>query len=85
MHSGHGRQDLDATAFRGSLDQLNALLGAAPAAPGDPGGPDYEREIWDQLRLRWEMLGGQTLVEALAEVRDKVLGTSDRGKTGVRP
>ena len=38
----------------------------------------------DQLTLRWNCLGGQTVVEALAEVRDKVLGTSERGKTGVK-
>jgi hypothetical protein len=28
------------------------------------------------------MLGGQTLVEAVAEIRDKVLGTNDRPKPG---
>lgn len=38
----------------------------------------------DQLTYRWNKLGGQTLVEALAEVRDKVCGTNDRGKTGVK-
>lgn len=38
----------------------------------------------DQVSLRWNCLGGQTLVEALAEVRDKVLGTNDRGKTGAK-
>ncbi len=37
----------------------------------------------DQLTMRFNCLGGQTVVEALAEVRDKVCGTSDRGKTGV--
>ncbi len=36
----------------------------------------------DQLTLRWNMLGGQTLVEAVAQIRDKVLGTSDRNKPG---
>lgn len=36
----------------------------------------------DQVTLRWNCLGGHTLVEALAEVRDKILGTSDRDKTG---
>lgn len=36
----------------------------------------------DQLTMRWNCLGGQTLVEAVAEVRDHVLGTSDRKKTG---
>lgn len=75
-------KSLDANAFRGTLAQLKALLGAKPETPG---APDYEREIWDQLRLRWEMLGWQTLIEAFAEVRDKVLGTNDHGKTGVRP
>lgn len=38
----------------------------------------------DQLTYRWNQLGGQTLVEAMAEVRDKVLGTTDRGKPGVK-
>jgi N-acetyl-anhydromuramyl-L-alanine amidase AmpD len=36
----------------------------------------------DQLVLRWNMLGGQTVAEALAEVRDEVIGTSDRWKAG---
>lgn len=38
----------------------------------------------DQLTLRWNMLGGKTLVEAVAEIRDKVCGTSDAGKPGVK-
>lgn len=37
----------------------------------------------DQLNMRWNCLGGQTPVEALAEIRDHLLGTNDRGKTGV--
>jgi hypothetical protein len=34
--------------------------------------------------LRWHMLDGQTAVEALAEVRDKLCGTNDAEKTGVQ-
>ncbi|SHY96944.1 gp50 protein [Mycobacteroides abscessus subsp. abscessus] len=75
---------LDANAFRGTVEDLKALLRGGPTAPGEPEAPDYDRETWDQLRLRWEMLGWQTLIEAFAEVRDKVLGTNDHGKTGVR-
>lgn len=37
----------------------------------------------DQLTLRWNCLGGKTLVEAVAQIRDKVCGTEDRAKTGV--
>lgn len=37
----------------------------------------------DQLTMRWHCLGGQTPVEALAEIRDYLLGTNDRGKPGV--
>ena len=51
----------------------------APVVPAVPVGSADE-----QLTLRWNCLGGQTMVEALAEVRDKVLGTSDRGKPGVK-
>ncbi|SKF91352.1 GH25 family lysozyme [Mycobacteroides abscessus] len=75
---------LDANAFRGTVEDLTALLRGGPTVPGEPEAPDYDRETWDQLRLRWEMLGWQTFIEAFAEVRDKVLGTNDHGKTGVR-
>ena len=47
--------------------------------PSGPVGPAD-----DQLTLRWNCLGGQTLVEAVAQIRDKVCGTSDREKEGVR-
>jgi len=47
-----------------------------------PTGPTPVGPADDQVTLRWNCLGGQTLVEALAEVRDKILGTSDRDKTG---
>lgn len=48
----------------------------APVAPTPVGPAD------DQLTLRWNQLGGQTLVEAVAEIRDKLLGTNDRPKEG---
>lgn len=38
--------------------------------------------VGDPMLARWNCLGGQTVVEALAEIRDKVIGTSDRGKAG---
>jgi hypothetical protein len=63
--------------LRGEFD------GPKPPPPVQPGPvlpPNYEKEVWDQLRIRWPMLGDQTLVEAVAEVRDKVLGTSDKDK-----
>jgi hypothetical protein len=47
-----------------------------PAAPTPVGPAD------DQMTLRWQMLGGQTVVEALAEMRDHLLGTDDHGKQG---
>lgn len=37
----------------------------------------------DQLNMRFNCLGGQTLVEAVAQIRDKVCGTEDRSKPGV--
>ena len=40
--------------------------------------------VVDQLTARWNCLGGQTMVEALAEMRDKVMGTDDRRKEGYR-
>lgn len=37
----------------------------------------------DQLNMRFNCLGGKTLLEAVAEIRDKVCGTNDKDKTGV--
>lgn len=48
-----------------------------PKPPSGPVGPAD-----DQLALRWNCLGGQTLVEAVAEIRDHLLGTKDREKLG---
>jgi hypothetical protein len=51
--------------------------------------PDHELEpvvvgpADDQLNMRWNCLGGQTLVEAVAEIRDKVTGSNDKDKEGV--
>lgn len=55
-----------------------------PVVPPIPLPVDYARQTWEQTRGRWAMLGDQTLVEAVAELRDKVTGTNDRGKVGVR-
>jgi predicted chitinase len=64
-------------------DRLLALI-APPEGDDDVPGPDnVDQEIWDQLRLRWNMLGGLTLVEAVAQIRDKVCGTADADKPGV--
>lgn len=54
-----------------------------PATPPTPK-PPVVAPVGDPLTARWNCLGGQTVVEALAEVRDKVIGTNDRGKTGVK-
>lgn len=58
---------------------------AAPAAPQKPADPTVQTgEIYDQLRLKWEQLGWRDIVEALAALLDKELGTSNAGKTGAR-
>lgn len=56
--------------------------GEATTTPPTPAGPTPVGPADDQLTLRWNCLGGQTPVEALAEIRDHVLGTEDRKKTG---
>ncbi len=66
--------------------QKYATLAPAPAPGGNvpaPNVPDYNKETWDQIRGRWAMLGSKTLVEAVAEIRDHLLGTNDAGKGGV--
>lgn len=86
-------KSVDANAFKGSMDDLKVLLGvetkatggvvaATPNKPTDTG--EQVSEMFDQLRLKWEMLGWQSPVEALAQIRDKVCGTADAGKKGAR-
>lgn len=52
--------------------------------PEPSAAPDLAQEIWDQLCGRWEMLGWQTVVETLAQLRDRLTGTADAGKRGFR-
>ena len=66
--------------FKAAVDKYAV---ATPKAPAPPTKPVPVGPADDQLTLRWNMLGGQTLVEAVAEIRDKVCGTSDRDKRGV--
>lgn len=56
-----------------------------PTVPADPvaSQPVVVGPADDQLNMQWNCLGGQTLVEAMAQVRDTVCGTNDRGKSGV--
>lgn len=61
-----------------------AFYSGSPAKPAAPSKPSPVGPADDQLTMRWNCLGGQTVVEALAELRDKVLGTNDRNKTGVK-
>lgn len=53
-----------------------------PVVDPPPAGPTPVGPADDQLTLRWNCLGGQTLVEAVAELRDKLTGTNDRPKEG---
>lgn len=62
--------------MRGEFDKTSP----APTQPGPVLPPNYEKEVWDQLRIEWPQLGGQTLVNAIAEIRDKVCGTTDKDK-----
>lgn len=51
----------------------------APVVPvqAAPGSPEQMQEIWDQLRIEWEQLGGQTVVNTLGQLRDVICGVND--------
>ena len=72
------------THFASGKPQEPADPDPGPEQPADDTPQDAEREVLAQTRGRWEMLGDQTLVEALAQIRDKVCGTADAGKGGFR-
>ena len=64
--------------MRGEFDPKPTVPPTPQPGPILP--PNYEKEVWDQLRHPWPQLGGQTLVDAVAEIRDKVCGTNDQDK-----
>ena len=77
--------NLDPDWFRGEIGKsMRGVFDPKPTVPV-PVPVDYAKESWDQLRIEWAQLGGQTLVNALGEVRDKVLGVDDyaRWKAGL--
>lgn len=79
--------NLDMDWFRGEIqkDIDGEFDGPAttPVPPSQQPGPVRVGPADDQLEFRWNCLGGQTLIEAVAQIRDKVCGTNDRDKTGV--
>jgi len=79
---------VDCNAFKGTETELRALLGypTGETISKPSNEADQVSEVWDQLRgpngQGWPQLGGLTIVDALAQVRDKVCGTNDYGKAG---
>lgn len=67
--------------FAAAVQKYAQLDGNNPEFPDSS--PEPVGPADDQLTLRWNCLGGQTLVEAVAEIRDKITGSNDRAKTGV--
>lgn len=69
--------NIDMPWFRGEVAKDMRGEFDKPAQPGPALPPDYAKEVWDQLRIEWPQLGGQTLVNAIGEIRDKVCGVTD--------
>jgi len=74
--------NLDMNWFRGEIakDMRGEFEGADIEALMPPQTTDYVKEIRDQLHVAWPQLGGQTLLDAVVEIRDKVCGTNDGDK-----
>lgn len=64
--------NIDMNWFRGEVQKdLNGVVFPGEGAPEQPGPvlqPNYEKEVWDQLRIAWPQLGNRTLVDAVAEL-----------------
>lgn len=80
FREGDARNDAFAAKLRAGY---LGIWAPAPPPPAPPPQPVIVGPADDQLTMQWNCLGGQTLVEAVAEIRDAVKGTDDRGKTGV--
>src|SRR6476646_1857350 len=64
--------NLDMNWFRGEIakDMRGEFEGADIEALMPPQTTDYVKEIRDQLHIEWPQLGGQTLLNAVVEIRD---------------
>ncbi|QSN28588.1 N-acetylmuramoyl-L-alanine amidase [Mycobacteroides abscessus subsp. abscessus] len=84
--------NIDMGWFRGEVAKDIAgyqFPGEAPVVqPPDPSPTaipaDFDKQTFQQINGRWEMLGWQTLIEAVAEIRDHITGSTDAGKTGFK-
>ena len=76
-------KDLDGFVFPGEKPSTPAPNPApTPPPPAYVVPPNHTELMYDQQNGRWEMLGWQTQVEALAEIRDFITGSNDAGKRG---
>ncbi|ACC42291.1 conserved hypothetical bacteriophage protein [Mycobacterium marinum M] len=78
MNAANGLTPAEFAAACGISGDLQPEPDPEPGPPPAPAGPVPVGPADDQLTLRWPCLGDQTLVEAVAEIRDAVLGTNDR-------
>lgn len=80
---GNGPVKIHGCVFKGEWDAV--IREGWRLAPPPPPAPKPVRvgPADDQLVMRFNCLGKQTLVEAVAEIRDHLLGTEDRNKPGV--
>jgi hypothetical protein len=53
--------------MRGEFDKGQPSPQPGPVLP-----PNYEKEVWDQLRIQWPQLGGRTLVDTVAAIGAKL-------------
>ena len=77
---GEVQKDLDGFIFPGEHPPVVDPPATSPISIP----PDYGQNTYLQINGRWEMLGWQTPVETLAELRDAITGSKDAGKSGFK-
>lgn len=76
---GEVQKDLDGFQFPGEHPPVDPPETSPTAIPAD-----FDKMTYLQINGRWEMLGWQTHIETLAELRDAITGSKDAGKTGFK-
>ena len=64
--------NMDMSWFRGEVAKAMRGEFAKPQQPGPILPPNYDKEVWDQLRIEWPQLGGRTLVDTVAAIGAKL-------------